>query len=78
MSGNPPENARFLVQEYRSEAVINSSRRQLSDAEAAKFTPQNILKGNDNWNPLARISNIISYADSYTYTCAYAHGRRTN
>jgi len=42
MSGNLPENARFF--EYKNTgpgAVVNSSRRQLSDAEAAKFTPQN-------------------------------------
>lgn len=52
MSGNPPENARFF--EYKNKgpgAVVNSSRRQLSDSEAAKFTPENLLKGTDNWNP---------------------------
>ncbi|WP_038290527.1 pectinesterase family protein, partial [Acetivibrio straminisolvens] len=53
MSGNAPENARFF--EYKNTgpgAAVNSSRRQLSDAEAAKFTPENILKGPDNWNPV--------------------------
>jgi len=57
MSGNLPENARFF--EYKNTgpgAVVNSSRRQLSDAEAAKFTPQNLLKGTDNWNPVALVS----------------------
>ncbi|ODM26686.1 pectin esterase [Clostridium sp. Bc-iso-3] len=57
MSGNPPENARFF--EYKNTgpgAVVNSSRRQLSDAEAAKFTPENLLKGTDNWNPVAIVS----------------------
>mgnify|MGYP000058633988 FL=1 len=71
MSGNPPENARFF--EYKNTgpgAVINSSRRQLSDAEAAKFTPQNILKGNDNWNPLVLVSQTSSPMSTPTPTPA--------
>ncbi len=67
MSGNQPENARFF--EYKNTgpgAVINSSRRQLSDAEAAKFTPENLLKGTDNWNPIALLSQTPSPAPGPT------------
>ncbi|WP_010249351.1 pectinesterase family protein [Acetivibrio cellulolyticus] len=52
MSGNLPENARFF--EYKSTgpgAVINSSRRQLTDDEAALYSIDNLLKGTDNWKP---------------------------
>ncbi|HEY9059532.1 MAG TPA: pectinesterase family protein [Pseudobacteroides sp.] len=52
MSGNLPENARFF--EYKNTgpgAVVNSTRRQLTDAKALEFTAENILKGTDNWNP---------------------------
>ncbi len=53
MSNNSPENARFFeYKNYGPGAVVNSSRRQLTDAEAETFTPQNILKGTDNWNPV--------------------------
>lgn len=56
MSGNLPENARFF--EYKNTgpgAVVNSSRRQLTDAQALEFTTENILKGTDNWNPVASL-----------------------
>lgn len=60
MSSNKPENARFF--EYKNTgpgAVVNSSRRQLSDSEAAKFTTKNLLKGSDNWNPVNYVSNGV-------------------
>jgi pectinesterase len=59
MSGNLPENARFF--EYKNTgpgAVVNSSRRQLSDAQAGEFTVEKLMKGSDNWNPLAVVSSI--------------------
>ncbi|MFF5084246.1 pectinesterase family protein [Actinoplanes sp. NPDC000266] len=53
MSGNTWQNARFL--EYRntgSGATVNSNRPQLSDAQAANYTPQKYLAGSDGWNPV--------------------------
>ncbi|GIF15374.1 hypothetical protein Ate01nite_54060 [Actinoplanes teichomyceticus] len=53
MSGNSWKNARFL--EYRNTgpgATANSNRPQLSDAQAANYTPQRYLAGSDNWNPV--------------------------
>ncbi|WP_218038140.1 pectinesterase family protein [Acrocarpospora pleiomorpha] len=53
MSGNIWQNARFL--EYRntgSGAGTNSNRPQLSDSQAANYTPQRYLAGSDGWNPV--------------------------
>ncbi|MEV4490564.1 pectinesterase family protein [Micromonospora coxensis] len=53
MSGNTWQNARFL--EYRntgSGATVNGNRPQLSDAQAATYTPQRYLAGSDGWNPM--------------------------
>jgi pectin methylesterase-like acyl-CoA thioesterase len=53
MSANSWKNARFF--EYRntgSGAGTNSNRPQLSDAQAANYTPQKYLAGTDGWNPL--------------------------
>jgi len=53
MSSNSWKNARFL--EYRntgSGAGTNSNRPQLSDAQAANYTPQKYLAGTDGWNPV--------------------------
>ncbi|MEU8814807.1 pectinesterase family protein [Actinoplanes sp. NPDC048796] len=53
MSGNVWQNARFL--EYKntgSGATVNSNRPQLSDAQAANYTPQKYLAGSDGWNPV--------------------------
>ncbi|GAB7038615.1 MULTISPECIES: pectinesterase family protein [Catenuloplanes] len=53
MSGNVWENARF--REYRNTgagATVNGNRPQLSDAEAATYTPQRYLAGTDGWNPI--------------------------
>jgi pectin methylesterase-like acyl-CoA thioesterase len=53
MSGNLWQNARFL--EYRntgSGAGTNSNRPQLSDSQAANYTPQRYLAGSDGWNPM--------------------------
>jgi pectin methylesterase-like acyl-CoA thioesterase len=53
MSGNLWQNARFL--EYRntgSGAGTNGNRPQLSDSQAANYTPQRYLAGSDGWNPL--------------------------
>ncbi|MFB9180362.1 pectinesterase family protein [Dactylosporangium sucinum] len=52
MSSNSWKNARFL--EYRNTgagAGTNSNRPQLSDAQAASYTPQKYLAGSDGWNP---------------------------
>ncbi|WP_305789666.1 pectinesterase family protein [Symbioplanes lichenis] len=54
MSGNVWENARFG--EYKntgSGATTNSNRPQLSDAQAANYTPQKYLAGSDGWNPIS-------------------------
>nr|BFE60554.1 hypothetical protein GCM10020063_050800 [Dactylosporangium thailandense] len=53
MSGNSWKSARFF--EYRNTgagAGTNSNRPQLSDAQAANYTPQKYLAGTDGWNPL--------------------------
>ncbi|MEV0617753.1 pectinesterase family protein [Nonomuraea sp. NPDC050404] len=53
MSTNSWKNARFL--EYRntgSGAGTNSNRPQLSDSQAATYTPQRYLSGSDGWNPV--------------------------
>ncbi|MDQ7905397.1 pectinesterase family protein [Phytohabitans sp. ZYX-F-186] len=53
MSGNVWQNARFL--EYRntgSGAGTNANRPQLSDSQAANYTPQRYLAGSDGWNPM--------------------------
>ncbi|MGJ6964141.1 pectinesterase family protein [Streptosporangium sp. G11] len=52
MSSNTWQNARFL--EYRNTgagATVNSNRPQLSDSQAANYTPQRYLAGSDGWNP---------------------------
>ncbi|WP_204358977.1 pectinesterase family protein [Streptosporangium sp. 'caverna'] len=52
MSSNSWQNARFL--EYRNTgagATVNSNRPQLSDSQAANYTPQKYLAGSDGWNP---------------------------
>ncbi|WP_041836914.1 pectinesterase family protein [Actinosynnema mirum] len=54
MSDNSWRNARFL--EYRntgSGAGSNSNRPQLSDSQAAEYTPQKYLAGSDGWNPIS-------------------------
>jgi pectinesterase len=53
MSGNLWQNARFL--EYRNTgagAGTGANRPQLSDAQAANYTPQKYLAGSDGWNPV--------------------------
>ncbi|WP_308170103.1 pectinesterase family protein [Acrocarpospora catenulata] len=53
MSTNIWQNARFL--EYRNTgagAGVNANRPQLSDAQAANYTPQRYLAGSDGWNPV--------------------------
>ncbi|GAA1000063.1 hypothetical protein GCM10009555_102260 [Acrocarpospora macrocephala] len=53
MSSNSWRNARFL--EYRntgSGAGVNANRPQLSDSQAANYTPQKYLVGGDGWNPV--------------------------
>ncbi|MET0422603.1 MAG: pectinesterase family protein [Actinoplanes sp.] len=53
MSGNTWQNARF--KEYKntgSGAGTNSNRPQLSDSQAANYTPQKYLAGSDGWNPV--------------------------
>ncbi|MEV6694973.1 pectinesterase family protein [Micromonospora sp. NPDC051196] len=47
------QNARFF--EYRNTgpgAAVNSTRPQMSDAQAANYTPQKYLAGTDGWNPM--------------------------
>ncbi|MDW3847522.1 pectinesterase family protein [Micromonospora sp. BRA006-A] len=47
------QNARFF--EYRNTgpgATVNGNRPQLSDAQAANYTPQRYLAGSDGWNPM--------------------------
>lgn len=54
MSGNSWKNARFF--EYRNTgagATVNANRPQLSDAQAANYTPQKYLAGSDGWNPVS-------------------------
>ncbi|MCG5219721.1 pectinesterase family protein [Streptosporangium soli] len=54
MSSNSWQNARFL--EYRNNgagAGVNGNRPQLSDGQAATYTPQKYLAGSDGWNPVS-------------------------
>jgi pectinesterase len=47
------QNARFY--EYKNTgagATVNSNRKQLTDAQAASYTPQKYLAGTDGWNPI--------------------------
>ncbi|MFD3608404.1 pectinesterase family protein [Streptomyces atroolivaceus] len=53
MSSNSWKNARFS--EYRNTgagATVNGNRPQLTDAQAANYTPQKYLAGTDGWNPV--------------------------
>ena len=53
MSGNVWQNARFS--EYKNTgagATQNGNRPQLSDSQAATYTPQKYLAGSDGWNPV--------------------------
>ncbi|MEQ4724768.1 pectinesterase family protein [Nonomuraea sp. B19D2] len=53
MSSNSWKNARFF--EYRNSgagAGTNANRPQLTDAQAANYTPQKYLAGSDGWNPV--------------------------
>ncbi|MDP4502387.1 pectinesterase family protein [Nonomuraea turcica] len=53
MSANSWRNARFF--EYRNTgagAGTNANRPQLSDTQAANYTPQKYLAGSDGWNPI--------------------------
>jgi pectin methylesterase-like acyl-CoA thioesterase len=53
MSTNTWQNARFY--EYKNTgagATVNSNRKQLTDAQAANYTPQKYLAGTDGWNPI--------------------------
>ncbi|MCX5410481.1 pectinesterase family protein [Streptomyces sp. NBC_00059] len=53
MSTNSWKNARFS--EYRNTgagATVNGNRPQLTDAQAANYTPQKYLAGTDGWNPV--------------------------
>ena len=53
MSGHSWKNARFY--EYKNTgagATKNSNRTQLSDSQAANYTPQKYLAGSDGWNPI--------------------------
>jgi pectin methylesterase-like acyl-CoA thioesterase len=53
MSGNSWTSARFY--EYKNTgagATTNSNRKQLTDAQAANYTPQKYLAGTDGWNPI--------------------------
>ncbi|MEV7803127.1 pectinesterase family protein [Microbispora sp. NPDC088329] len=52
MSGNSWKNARFF--EYKNTgagAGTNGNRPQMSDSQAANYTPQKYLAGSDGWNP---------------------------
>jgi pectinesterase len=54
MSANTWQNARFS--EYRNNgagAGVNGNRPQLTDAQAATYTPQRYLAGSDGWNPVS-------------------------
>ncbi|MBB5867956.1 pectinesterase [Allocatelliglobosispora scoriae] len=53
MSTSTWQNARFF--EYRNTgagAGVNGNRPQMTDAQAANYTPQKYLAGSDGWNPL--------------------------
>jgi pectin methylesterase-like acyl-CoA thioesterase len=54
MSGFSWKNARFS--EYHDSgpgASVNGNRPQLTDAQAATYTPQRYLAGGDGWNPVS-------------------------
>ncbi len=77
------QNARFY--EYKntgSGATKNSNRTQLTDAQAANYTPQKYLAGTDGWNPIpttvaAPAVTVYVAGDSTASTYVAAHKPRT-
>ncbi|GLY17423.1 hypothetical protein Kisp01_44370 [Kineosporia sp. NBRC 101677] len=69
MSGNTWQKARF--HEYRNTgagATTNSNRPQLSDSQAADYTPQKYLAGSDGWSPVGKAVPTASATTSTTTT----------
>ncbi len=65
MSGNTWQKARFF--EYRNTgagATANSNRPQLSDSQAAEYTPARYLAGSDQWNPITASATTSAAATS--------------
>ncbi|MFD4599805.1 pectinesterase family protein [Streptomyces sp. NPDC058464] len=63
MSGAVWTKARF--DEYKNTgagATVNTARPQLTDAQAADYTPQKYLAGSDNWNPTTTATTTTSPA----------------
>lgn len=61
------QKARFL--EYRntgSGATVNGNRPQLSDSQAADYTPQKYLAGSDGWNPMVSTPATATTATTTT------------
>ncbi|MBB2947280.1 pectinesterase [Actinoplanes lutulentus] len=53
MSSNSWKNARFFsYKNTGAGAAVNSNTPQMSDSQAANYTPQKYLAGSDGWNPL--------------------------
>lgn len=67
MSDNSWNSARFF--EYRNTgagAAVNANRPQLTDADAAKYTPQTYLAGSDGWNPVGAVGAVEGGASTGT------------
>ncbi|MET7697587.1 pectinesterase family protein [Streptomyces sp. NPDC005485] len=72
MSSATWKNARFS--EYRNAgagATVNSNRRQLSDAQAADYTPQKYLAGSDGWNPVTTTGTTTTTSATVCRPTAY-------
>jgi pectinesterase len=53
MSSNSWKNARFFsYKNTGAGAAVNSNSPQMSDSQAANYTPQKYLAGSDGWNPI--------------------------
>ncbi|MFJ9899945.1 pectinesterase family protein [Streptomyces sp. NPDC091280] len=76
MSANTWKGARFS--EYKNTgagATVNSARPQLSDSQAADYTPQKYLAGSDGWNPTTTEATSAATVCRPTAYGAKADGR---
>lgn len=71
--------ARFT--EYKNTgagATANSNRPQLSDSQAANYTPAKYLAGSDGWNPMATATTTTTSTSSATVCKPTAYGAKAD
>ncbi|MER5436310.1 pectinesterase family protein [Streptomyces sp. NPDC002588] len=79
MSGAVWTKARFS--EYKNTgagATVNSGRPQLSDSQAADYTPQKYLAGSDGWNPTTTATTTTTSPASGTVCKPTAYGAKAD